>query len=75
MISEVNMANKKIVIDLNSSEGNAFYILSMFRKYLRLIGLDNDKIEQLMADAKSSDYDHLLDVVKKNSSICFKKSR
>jgi len=69
------MVNKKIVIDLNSPEGNAFSILAVFRKYLRLNGFSDDEIKKLMADAQSSDYEHLLGVVKNNSPICFKKGR
>lgn len=68
------MGNKKIVIDLNSPEGNAFFILALFNKYLRLNGISDDEIKKLMDDAKSSDYEHLLSVVKNNSPICFKKN-
>jgi hypothetical protein len=41
-------------------DGNAFAILGKFRKDARRAGWDAEKIKQVMDDAQSDDYDHLL---------------
>ena len=63
--------NKYIVIDIKSSQGNAFYILAIFEDYLKKSKVPNKKINELIKDALSGDYDHLLKVINDNSNITF----
>ena len=48
---------KKRVIDLNGSEGNAFYLLGLASKLCKDIGLDDTMV---LNDMKSGDYEHLI---------------
>ncbi len=46
---------------LVGEDGNAFAILGRASKLLRDHGLDKDVVDQFLAEARSGDYDHLLD--------------
>ena len=50
---------KEIVIDLNGSEGNAFYLLGFAEKLSKSIGCD---CSEVLGDMKSGDYENLLQV-------------
>lgn len=63
--------NEPIVVDIKSPQGNAFYILALFRQYLKDSKVYNKKIDKLLKDAKSGNYNHLLKVVGDNSNIIF----
>jgi hypothetical protein len=47
--------------DLLNCDGNAFAIMGAVSKALRKAG-QGDKVDQYMTEAKSGDYDHLLQV-------------
>ena len=59
----IKYASKKtshlIEIDLNGSQGNAFYILGVARKLSKSMGLDSEKIRNEMT---SGDYENLIKV-------------
>ena len=54
--------NKGIEIDLNGTQGNAFYLLGIASKFSRQLMLDEEKI---ISDMKSSDYENLIKVFDK----------
>ena len=47
------------IIDLNGTQGNAYYILAVARRYSKKLGKDFDKIQSEMT---SGDYENLLKV-------------
>ena len=49
-----------ITVALTGHDGNAFVILSRYRKAAREAGLSDDEIAAFIAEAMSNDYDHLL---------------
>ena len=54
---------RKPQIDLNSPQGNAFYILATAGKMADRLKLNKDEI---LNDMKSSDYEHLIQVFDKH---------
>ena len=52
-----------IVVNLSDNDGNAFAILGRVRKAMRRANVPDRGIEQFTAEAKSGDYDHLLQTV------------
>ena len=55
----------QVKFSLSESEGDAFMIIGGVRRAMRRAGLSHDKIEAFTDEAKSGDYDHLLQVVMK----------
>jgi hypothetical protein len=53
----------KLEIDLTSSEGNAFEMISTAKGLSKMLGLEFDPIE---TDMLSGDYEHLVDVFEKH---------
>lgn len=53
----------KIEIDLTGPEGNAFVLMGKVNVLARQLGLDPNPI---IADMKSGDYEHLLQVMEKH---------
>ena len=49
-----------ITVALTGHDGNAFVILSRYRKAAREAGLSDGEIATFVAEAMSKDYDHLL---------------
>ncbi len=49
--------------DLAGPDGNAFVILGRAMAAAKAAGWPKDRIAAVLADAKSGDYDHLLDVI------------
>ena len=63
MSVELKLKNKKITIDLDGPNGNAFYLLATACKLTKQLGLDNKAIEK---DMKSGDYLNVLKVFDDN---------
>lgn len=42
---------------------NAFALLAQYHKAARRAGVSKDRIEEVLQDAKSKDYSHLVDVI------------
>lgn len=55
--------NNKIEFDLANCDGNAFAILGGWRRAARQQGWSEDTIEAVLAEAKSGDYDHLVQTI------------
>ena len=49
-----------IEVELSGKDGNAFAILGACTSTARRNGIDREKINDFLAEAKSGDYDHLL---------------
>lgn len=58
-----NQPKRKQQIDLNSPEGNAFFLLGTASKLAKQLGLDE---EAILKDMQSSDYEHLIQVFDKH---------
>jgi hypothetical protein len=56
-------------IDLSGPNGNAFYLMSMADKFGSKLGFSPEKINQIINEMKSSDYDHLVKTFIKNYGI------
>lgn len=51
---------RKIEIDISGPQGNAFVLLGYARSYGRQLGFDKQKIEEISAEMKEDDYEHLI---------------
>ena len=49
-----------IKVQLTGEDGNAFFIIGRVQKALRKAGATPDQIKEFQDDAKSGDYDHVL---------------
>jgi hypothetical protein len=54
---------KKVTLSLIGLDGNAFNLLGHFQRAAREQGWSTAEIKSVLADATSSDYDHLLQVL------------
>ena len=54
------MVNKKVNLDLVGLDGNAFSLLGTFQKQARKDNWTPEEIKEVLDEAKSGDYDHLL---------------
>lgn len=57
------IVNKTINLTLVGIDGNAFSIMGAFQKQARKEGWTLDEIEEVLNEARSSDYDHLLQTI------------
>ena len=53
---------KKIEIDLTGPSGNAFCLLGTARRLAKELSYSEEKIQALLKDMKSNDYQHLVKV-------------
>lgn len=51
---------KRPIVKLIGQDGNAFMILGMCQRAARKAGWTADRIQEVMAEMKSGDYNHLL---------------
>jgi len=54
---------KKVSLDLEGIDGNAFMILGAFRRQARREGWTNEEIEKVTEEAQSGDYQNLIAVI------------
>lgn len=54
---------KKINLDLVEIDGNAFAIMGAFQKQARREDWKDEEIKQVLDEAKSGDYDNLLQTI------------
>lgn len=54
---------KKVTLQLVGLDGNAFSILGAFRHQARKEGWSSEEIEKVLKEARSSNYDHLLQTI------------
>ena len=58
------MSNKpKLELDFEGVDGNAFALLAHFRRQAKLAGWTVKEIEEVVENATSEDYDHLVSVL------------
>jgi len=55
-----------IVIDLDGPDGNAFVLLGTAKRFARQLCYDDTETSSMLADMRSSDYEHLLEVFDKH---------
>ena len=55
-----------IVIDLDGPDGNAFVLLGTAKRFAKQLCYENTEIDLMLADMRSSDYEHLLEVFDKH---------
>jgi hypothetical protein len=55
-----NTKNKKVQLDLTTIDGNAFVILGRFSRKAKHANWSQEDINEVLAEARSSDYDHLV---------------
>jgi len=51
---------RKRVIDLNGSEGNAFYLLGTASNLCKQIGISVERRDEILDEMRSDDYEHLI---------------
>ncbi len=56
---------KKQEIDLRGPDGNAFVLMGLAKNYLKQLGYDKVKIDQVLKSMQSSDYENLITVFDK----------
>ena len=54
---------KKLTLELVGVDGNAFSIMGAFRRQALKEGWTEEEIERVLTEAKSKDYDHLLNTI------------
>ena len=59
--------SKKVKIDLSECGANAFGLLAVFSKTARKQGFDKQWVDSVLDEAKSGDFDHLLQTLMKHS--------
>ena len=57
---------KKINLDLVGLDGNAFLLLGKFQKQARREGWTDGEMSEVLEEAKSGDYNHLLATLQKH---------
>jgi hypothetical protein len=55
-----------IVIDLDGPDGNAFVLLGTAKRFAKQLCYDKTEADSMLADMRSSDYEHLLEVFDKH---------
>lgn len=54
------MVDKKITLELVGLDGNAFSLMGAFRKQARKEGWSQSEIDEVLKEAMTGDYNHLL---------------
>ena len=54
------MANKKIDLELEGLDGNAFSLMGAFRRQAKREGWTPEEIKEVLDECQAGDYDHLL---------------
>ena len=67
MIRDINErpSSSKIEIDLTGPEGNAFVLIAYAKKIARQLKWEEDKINWLVEEMKSKDYEYLIELFDK----------
>ena len=50
----------EVEVQLSGEDGNAFFIMGRASRAARRAGLTQDQIDEFLKEAKSGDYDHVL---------------
>ncbi len=57
------MIDKKVNLDLVGVNGNAFSVMQAFRQQAKQEGWTKEEIDEVLKEAMSGDYDHLLQTI------------
>ena len=57
------MVNKKVKLNLVGKDGNAFNLMGLFQQQARKEKWTKEEIDEVLDDARSGDYNHLLCVL------------
>ena len=57
---------KKIDLQLENLDGNAFAIMGAFSKQAKKENWTKEEIEEVLSEARNGDYDHLLQTIMKH---------
>ena len=57
------------LIDLNGPQGNAYALMGLVRQWLIFEGAQQDVIDEFIEEAKSSDYNHLVNICKQYTKL------
>lgn len=52
--------DKKVTLDLTGVDGNAYFLLTAFRRQAKKEGWTNEEITAVCTEAMKDDYDHLV---------------
>ena len=55
-----------LTIDLAGPQGNAFALMGLVKQLGKQLHIDKDKIDTIIEDMMSGDYNHLLEVFQEN---------
>ncbi len=55
--------NKTVNLELVGKNGNAFFLMAVFQKQARREGWSEEEIQTVLTEAKSDDYNHLLNTL------------
>lgn len=66
MITFVSSKIPQIEIDLNAPEGSATMLIAYARHLAYLLGLSEQEAEEIVAEMRAGDYEHLLQVFEAN---------
>lgn len=55
--------DKKVEMKLVGMDGNAFAIMGRFQKAAKKAGWNKEEIDNVLKEARSGDYDHLLQTI------------
>jgi len=66
MIKDRSEMNKKITIDLQSPQGNAFYLLGLAEDLGKKIGMDKGERKRIKDNMTLSDYTMLVEIFDKH---------
>jgi hypothetical protein len=58
---------RKVDFDLEKRNGNAFFLISGFRAAAKRQGFNDDFIAEVVDEAKSGDFDHLLQTLMRHT--------
>jgi hypothetical protein len=66
MIKPKDEMNLDVEIDLTGPDGNAFVLMGYAKNWARELEYEKEEIDAMIADMKSSDYEHLLSVLEQH---------
>jgi hypothetical protein len=55
-----------IQIDLKGPDGNAYALMAMSANFAKQIGMEKDKLNKILSDMRSGDYNNLVKVFDEN---------
>ena len=64
--SKEQMPHRGIEIDLTGPEGNAYALLGYAKRFATQLGYKKSKVDRIMDDMRSGDYEHLVEVFDKH---------